>query len=113
MEGFIENDRKVVELQWNGREIRNAFQTAVALAEYSAKTAVPPKEKVIVTKKHLEGVVEMSGAFKKYMRDWKGDVDKRAFLDGSRMDQGMKIRREELEMAREAARSSRMGKGKS
>lgn len=49
-----------------------AFQSAVALAEYTAKTANPPKQQVMLTKKHLEGVADMSDKFKTYMKDFKG-----------------------------------------
>ncbi|KAG9386809.1 atpase aaa-type core [Pyrenophora tritici-repentis] len=53
-------------LKWNGREIRNAFQTAVALALFEVKkneSEDPPE----VTENHLKQVVSMSSAFKKYM----------------------------------------------
>ncbi|KAI0108891.1 P-loop containing nucleoside triphosphate hydrolase protein [Nemania sp. FL0031] len=53
-------------LRWNGREIRNALQTAVALAESEA--AEDEIEKVVVTDKHLRSVVDMSRGFKNFMR---------------------------------------------
>ncbi|KAK1919974.1 hypothetical protein P3342_002269 [Pyrenophora teres f. teres] len=58
--------QEVQALRWNGREIRNAFQTAVALALFDAKqnnSEEPPE----VTENHLKQVVSMSSAFKKYM----------------------------------------------
>lgn len=67
-----------------------AFQTAVSLAAHEAKTADPPKERIILRKKHLVSVANMSMAFKKYMNDWKGDMAKRAFLDGARMDESIR-----------------------
>ena len=84
-----------------------AFQTTVALAEYAAKTADPPKERVIVRKSHLEGVAEMSAAFKQYMKDFKGDADKRAYIEGARMDDTIRHKKSLLESARKAAKENR------
>ena len=36
---YILSDDVLQDTEWNGREIRNAFQTAVALAEYEAATS--------------------------------------------------------------------------
>ncbi|KAJ4287703.1 hypothetical protein N0V90_012406 [Kalmusia sp. IMI 367209] len=63
---FVAESRRLRELEWNGREIRNAFQTAVALACYEAKkngNAVPR-----VTEEHFGQIVNMSTNFKKYMK---------------------------------------------
>ncbi|KAJ2995711.1 hypothetical protein NUW58_g1198 [Xylaria curta] len=69
---YVKKSEEVKILQWNGREIRNAFQTAVALAIFEANTA---KEKGVADEKsipevkesHLTQVVSMSTAFKKYI----------------------------------------------
>ncbi|KAI1298226.1 P-loop containing nucleoside triphosphate hydrolase protein [Xylaria venustula] len=53
-------------LRWNGREIRNALQTAVALAETDA--VEEDAEVVVLTDKHLRAVVRMSRGFKNFMR---------------------------------------------
>ncbi|KAI1421517.1 P-loop containing nucleoside triphosphate hydrolase protein [Xylaria sp. FL1777] len=53
-------------LRWNGREIRNALQTAVALAESDALD--DDADVVIVTDKHLRSVVRMSRGFKNFMQ---------------------------------------------
>ncbi|KAI0457342.1 P-loop containing nucleoside triphosphate hydrolase protein [Xylaria acuta] len=53
-------------LRWNGREIRNALQTAVALAESEALE--DEADTVMVTDKHLRSVVRMSRGFKNFMR---------------------------------------------
>ncbi|KAF2643577.1 hypothetical protein P280DRAFT_478331 [Massarina eburnea CBS 473.64] len=53
--------------KWNGREIRNAFQTAVALAEYEGKKDA--EDRIILTDDHLRSVVEMSRDFKVYLED--------------------------------------------
>ncbi|TGJ83182.1 hypothetical protein E0Z10_g5584 [Xylaria hypoxylon] len=69
---YVKKDPGVKNLQWNGREIRNAFQTAVALALFDSKIA---REKGAsdedsipeIKEKHLAQVVNMSTAFKKYI----------------------------------------------
>ncbi|KAK7757947.1 hypothetical protein SLS62_000325 [Diatrype stigma] len=78
-------------LRWNGREIRNALQTAVALAEADASAGAPDYDGgasarrssnaaaaaagmgvgagvAIVTDKHLRYVVKMSRGFKDFLR---------------------------------------------
>ncbi|ROW14745.1 hypothetical protein VPNG_03682 [Cytospora leucostoma] len=57
-------------LRWNGREIRNALQTAVALAEAEAEEE--GLERVSVAEKHLRQVVKMSRGFKDFMRKRRG-----------------------------------------
>ncbi|KAH8882387.1 hypothetical protein GQ53DRAFT_733899 [Thozetella sp. PMI_491] len=59
---------------WNGRQIRNACQTALALAEYDAngKKAmgdVDPKKPVQLQVKHFETVAGAYLEFSKYVRD--------------------------------------------
>ena len=72
------------DIEWNGREIRNAFQTAVALAEYEAMQKITKAKKVTAGEEsdeekketldielrqdHFEKVVEMSDNFKKYLQ---------------------------------------------
>ncbi|EMR70898.1 putative aaa family atpase protein [Eutypa lata UCREL1] len=64
-------------LKWNGREIRNAFQTAVSLAEYDAEKGEDGK--IMVTDEHLRAVVELSKDFKDYLNTLhQGDEGKRA-----------------------------------
>ncbi|KAF2239955.1 P-loop containing nucleoside triphosphate hydrolase protein [Viridothelium virens] len=92
--GYATESEDVKKLQWNGREIRNAFQTAVALAVFEAKEAkktegsdtdpIFPK----LTKSHLKEVVGMSSAFRKYMTATHmgvGESD-RAYKAGNRND---------------------------
>ncbi|KAI1122776.1 hypothetical protein F5Y10DRAFT_253232 [Nemania abortiva] len=69
---YVKKDPEIKKLQWNGREIRNAFQTAVALAVFDAKMAKErgaPDEETIpeIKEKHLSQVVSMSSAFKEYI----------------------------------------------
>ncbi|KAH8776082.1 hypothetical protein F5882DRAFT_359889 [Hyaloscypha sp. PMI_1271] len=69
---YVKKNKEVKTLEWNGREIRNAFQTAVALAIYDSKMA---REKGVsvedsipeIKEKHLSQIVSMSSAFKDYI----------------------------------------------
>ncbi|KAI9695072.1 MAG: hypothetical protein M1820_008934 [Bogoriella megaspora] len=60
---YIKKD--LLHLSWNGREIRNAFQTAVSLALFAARDG--QASDVELTTKHIEQVVEMSNNFKTYI----------------------------------------------
>ncbi|KAI1750558.1 P-loop containing nucleoside triphosphate hydrolase protein [Xylaria castorea] len=72
-------------LKWNGREIRNAFQTVVSLAEYDAEKGEDGK--IIITDEHLRAVVELSRDFKTYLNELhKGDEAKRAERKYERLD---------------------------
>ncbi|KAM3073696.1 hypothetical protein ACMFMG_004420 [Clarireedia jacksonii] len=67
---YILSDDVLKDIEWNGREIRNAFQTAVALAEYEAtvkRKNESDKLEVELRQDHFEKVVEMSDNFKKYL----------------------------------------------
>lgn len=57
-------------LRWNGREIRNALQTAVALAETEALD--DGLEKVSIAARHIRQVVKMSRGFKEYLTKRRG-----------------------------------------
>lgn len=87
MDYALENQR-VLNLKWNGREIRNAFNTIVALAEFDAekkRRAGAPKVQVSIERSHLVQVVKMSEEFKKYMKSTRG-------LDESALAKALKIR---------------------
>ncbi|EGZ77523.1 hypothetical protein NEUTE2DRAFT_162309 [Neurospora tetrasperma FGSC 2509] len=62
----------VLALKWNGREIRNALQTAVALAETEAAESHPgglsSTTTITLMDKHLKAVVGMSSGFKTFMK---------------------------------------------
>jgi len=62
---YVLKSPDVQALRLNGREIRNALQTAVALAETEALEG--GVETVTVGEKHLRAVVKMSGGFKSYL----------------------------------------------
>ncbi|KAK7994263.1 P-loop containing nucleoside triphosphate hydrolase protein [Apiospora marii] len=75
-EEYIEEINKG-DLDWNGREIRNAFQTAVSLAEYDGEK--DREGTILVTDRHLRAVVELSKDFKDYLQELhSADEDKRA-----------------------------------
>ncbi|KAF4484031.1 hypothetical protein CGGC5_v008297 [Colletotrichum fructicola Nara gc5] len=81
---YIESTRKQG-LKWNGREIRNAFQTAVALAEYEADK--DSEGRIMVKDDHLRAVVELSKDFKGYLNDLhRKDEGKRAEQRYERLD---------------------------
>lgn len=58
---------KIKSLEMNGREIRNAFQTAVALAEYD--NDLDEEGKIKVEDRHIDQVAEMSRDFQSYLDD--------------------------------------------
>ncbi|KKY39134.1 hypothetical protein UCDDA912_g00845 [Diaporthe ampelina] len=64
------NNGEVNLLRWNGREIRNALQTAVALAETEALD--DGIEKVSIAARHIRQVVKMSRGFKDYLMKRRG-----------------------------------------
>ncbi|KAI8165072.1 ATPase family AAA domain-containing protein 3-B [Colletotrichum sp. SAR 10_70] len=81
---YIESLRKHG-LKWNGREIRNAFQTAVALAEYDAEK--DSEGRIMVKDDHLRAVIELSKDFKGYLNDLhRKDEGKRAEQRYERLD---------------------------
>ncbi|KAL9118847.1 MAG: hypothetical protein Q9187_004598 [Circinaria calcarea] len=66
-------------LRWNGRQIRNAFQTVLALAEFHAKNSSRESMNSVVTKKHFKIVASASVQFNKYLLATHGmDEDKTA-----------------------------------
>ncbi|TDZ30453.1 ATPase family AAA domain-containing protein 3B [Colletotrichum spinosum] len=66
---YAYGSKDVRALRWNGREIRNALQTALALAESDA--AELGGERIDVGDKHLRAVVKMSRGFRDFLH--KGD----------------------------------------
>lgn len=66
---FVFQSSEMQQIPWNGREIRNAFQTAVALAEYRFAEAEDKEEgdKPRLEQEDFEKVCEMSRDFKDYL----------------------------------------------
>ncbi|KAI1081971.1 P-loop containing nucleoside triphosphate hydrolase protein [Whalleya microplaca] len=85
---YVLDNSKMQKINWNGREIRNAFQTAVALAEYefNVKEEKEPGEKPVLKQEHFEEVCGMSLEFKNYLKKTHGNMDEnqRAALQKSR-----------------------------
>lgn len=72
---YTRHDKELRALEWNGRQIRNAFQTAVKLAEYRGQRD-PTSGLIALTEEHFRQVVRMSEKFAKYMRGIHGlDVE--------------------------------------
>ncbi|TWU75272.1 hypothetical protein ED733_006114 [Metarhizium rileyi] len=59
-------------LKLNGREIRNAMQTALALAESEAEEEGDGEGVIAIRATHLEAVMQMSSSFKGYIAGLKG-----------------------------------------
>ncbi|KAI0006515.1 P-loop containing nucleoside triphosphate hydrolase protein [Xylariaceae sp. FL0662B] len=74
---YVLENSKMQKINWNGREIRNAFQTAVALAEYefSIKEDKEPGERPVLKQEHFEEVCGISLEFKKYLKATHGNMD--------------------------------------
>ncbi|OQD98096.1 hypothetical protein PENSOL_c010G01044 [Penicillium solitum] len=81
---FVRKSEDLRALRWNGREIRNAFQTAVALACFQAKQEGSPIPEL--TDDHLRQVVNMSHNFKSYVKAVRGKEEDYAYAAGVRND---------------------------
>ena len=92
---YIFNDEEVRDLRWNGREIRNALQTAISLATYKALRESKGSEEVVdVEEEHFRSVVSMSRKFRTYMKDISGlEEDERARSRMERVNPGKAARR--------------------
>jgi hypothetical protein len=77
-------------MELNGREIRNALQTAIALAEYEARMqGGEGDEMVTVEQGHFEDVLGMCERFHEYVGSIRReDEKKRASGRGDRNDYG-------------------------
>ncbi|KAK7955718.1 uncharacterized protein PG986_004940 [Apiospora aurea] len=66
---FVLNDSEMRKIPWNGREIRNAFHTAVSLAEYRFhfEGGKEESDKIVLDKMDFEQVCQMSLDFKAYL----------------------------------------------
>ena len=69
---------------WNGRQIKNAFQTALALAEFDAKDK--HQTKPVLTTEHFDVVARASEGFDYYLSRIHGTDADRARRDGQRDD---------------------------
>lgn len=74
---------------WNGRQIRNAFQTAVALAEYNASNSASSSGPIpILDRKYFQQVAKTSREFDEYLKStWGGeDEEDRSRRNQERID---------------------------
>ncbi|KAH7123500.1 ATPase [Dactylonectria estremocensis] len=86
---FVLEDDTICQIEWNGREIRNAFQTAVSLAEFRflQKPNKTKNDNPTLDQKDFEQVCKMVRQFKQYLVDVHGvDEDGRAFMYKARRD---------------------------
>ncbi|EGO55981.1 hypothetical protein NEUTE1DRAFT_124269 [Neurospora tetrasperma FGSC 2508] len=84
---YVLEEKDITSMPWNGREIRNAFQTAVALADFRLMQIEDKGEHDIPTldQKDFEEVCNMMIKFKDYLKDLHGkDEDERAHKEFSR-----------------------------
>ncbi|KAK8054425.1 hypothetical protein PG996_013726 [Apiospora saccharicola] len=86
---YVLNSKEMTRIKWNGREIRNTFQTAVALAEYRfvQRENKEDGDKASLDWEDFEKVCRMSDAFKGYLQSVHGaDESERAIRDVARND---------------------------
>jgi hypothetical protein len=70
-------EKHLADLKWNGRQIRNAFQTAIALADFEASDH--PDKVPTMTKKHFVKLGKAAAEFDEYLESVHGmDEDKMA-----------------------------------
>ncbi|KAI4166136.1 MAG: hypothetical protein LQ342_000022 [Letrouitia transgressa] len=69
---------------WNGRQIKNAFQTAIALAEFDAKTK--QQSRPTLSPEHFDVVARASDGFDEYIARIHGTDADRARREGQRDD---------------------------
>ncbi|KUI62527.1 ATPase family AAA domain-containing protein 3 [Cytospora mali] len=88
---YVLEDDIMRRMEWNGREIRNVFQTAVALAEYrfSQKEHKTKDDHPTLDQKDFEQVCQMTRQFKEYLVNIHGiDEEARAFHHKDRAGYG-------------------------
>ncbi|KAK3318705.1 hypothetical protein B0H66DRAFT_248120 [Apodospora peruviana] len=60
---------------WNGRQIRNAFQTAIALAEHESQQSEPSEPRPVLGKRQFHIVADGSEEFDHYLYQTLGAID--------------------------------------
>lgn len=89
--------------RWNGRQIRNAFQTAIALAEWDLKIEKTKTAKL--TRARFEKVEKASREFDKYLKDTHGGAN-----EGERA-QGLNERLDNWDVGTPKSKGRKKGKG--
>ncbi|KAF8544618.1 P-loop containing nucleoside triphosphate hydrolase protein [Trichophaea hybrida] len=83
---YLDSD-ETKKLRFNGRQIRNIFQTAVSLAVYEAETATKSQNKrPTLRSDHLKKVIKLSAEFQEYLQETRRDDSSRAYDDEIRND---------------------------
>ncbi|KAH8602958.1 hypothetical protein B0O99DRAFT_679939 [Bisporella sp. PMI_857] len=85
----LDKDPTTRDVPWNGREIRNALQSAVALASFEAEedaeSGGEQSSKIWIREDHFQTVVDRRKDFVAYRKSIRNqDEDLRAFVEGSR-----------------------------
>ncbi|KAF3024227.1 hypothetical protein E8E14_011319 [Neopestalotiopsis sp. 37M] len=65
-------------LSWNGRQIRNAFQTAIALAEFDVRDDGEGERQAVMSKKQFKTIAHASIQFDSYLWHTHGGADQAA-----------------------------------
>lgn len=73
---FIMGD-EMCAMDWNGREIRNSLQTAIALAEHDTRSCEEYSEgdEIVVESDHFRKVMTMSRSFRTYLNSIRRDTE--------------------------------------
>jgi hypothetical protein len=82
---YLESE-ETKKLPFNGRQIRNIFQTAVSLALYEAESSKNPKKKALLKSDHLRKVITLSAGFQDYLNRTRNPDSQRAFDEEVRQD---------------------------
>lgn len=85
-EAYVLDDEDMGAVEWNGREIRNAFQTAISLAEFECTEDVEDEEEektkeTVVGVEHFKRVMEMSKTFKDHVETMRKKSDDSEWSD--------------------------------
>ncbi|KAL2012489.1 hypothetical protein VTN00DRAFT_14 [Thermoascus crustaceus] len=72
-------------LRWNGRQIRNAFQTAIALAEFDARNNDDENKPLVLSEKHFVKFAKASKQFDHYLNVTHGGHDESTIAMRDRM----------------------------
>ncbi|KAH5013646.1 hypothetical protein HBI75_193830 [Parastagonospora nodorum] len=106
--------------RWNGRQIRNAFHTAVAMAEFQAREKetgegydADKDVKITIGREQFEKIAKTAKEFDNYMTETMGDTyDGKASRTGMRKKEREAERKREKEREREDAKArEKKGKG--
>jgi hypothetical protein len=90
-------------MRWNGRQIRNSFQTALALAEFEAQSS---GKEVEITQKHFEKIADAINEFDRYLLHTHGDSEEKWARRRGERAESFDRKKSEREQASELTDSS-------